>query len=206
MKPDARAFWNTRFASDDYVFGTEPSVFLTEHAHHLSPGSRVLVPADGEGRNSVFLAEQGHRVVATDLAGEGIAKARRLAKARAVDVTFDQVDIHTWVWPEAAYDAVVGVFIQFSPPAERQAVFAGMKQAVKPGGLVLLHGYTPKQLEYGTGGPPDAAQLYTEALLREAFAGWAIVRLESYERTLTEGHGHRGRSALVDLIARRPTP
>jgi SAM-dependent methyltransferase len=164
----------------------------------------VLVPADGEGRNSVFLAETGHRVVATDIAEHAIAKARKLAAARGVSVEFRHLDLEGWQWPEAEFDAVVAVFIQFAPPAFRDEIFAGLKRAVRPGGLVLLHGYTPKQLEYRTGGPPVLEQLYTEELLRAAFADWELLRIEAYERELDEGEGHKGRSAVIDLVARRP--
>jgi SAM-dependent methyltransferase len=164
----------------------------------------VLVPADGEGRNSVFLAEMGHRVVATDIAEEGIAKARKLAGARGVSVEFQHLDLQGWHWPEAEFDAVVAVFIQFAPPAFRDEIFAGVKRAVRPGGVALLHGYTPKQLEYRTGGPPVVEQLYTEELLRAAFADWDFLRIEAYERELDEGEGHKGRSAIIDMIARRP--
>lgn len=203
--PDSDSeFWNSRFSSESYIFGTHPAAFLADNAHHIPPRSHVLVPADGEGRNSVFLASLGHQVVATDIADKGIAKARRLADSRGVSVEFRQLDLDGWHWPEAQFDAVVAVFIQFAPPAFRDEIFAGMKRAVRPGGLVLLHGYTPKQLEYRTGGPPVVEQLYTEQLLRTAFADYEIVRLDAYERDLDEGDGHRGRSAIIDLIARRP--
>jgi len=197
-------FWNGRFASASYVFGTRPAAFLADNADHIPPRSRVLVPADGEGRNSVFLAEMGHRVVATDIAEQGIAKARKLAEARRVSVEFRQVDLQGWQWPDAEFHAVVAVFIQFAPPALRDEIFAGMKRAVRPGGVVLLHGYTPKQLEYRTGGPQAVEQLYTEKLLQDAFADWELVRLEAYERELDEGEGHKGCSAIIDMIARRP--
>lgn len=197
-------FWNNRFATESYIFGTRPAAFLVDNAHHIPAPSLVLAPSDGEGRNSVFLAELGHRVVATDIAEEGLAKARRLAGARGVNVDFRHVDLQGWRWPEGEFDAVVAVFIQFAPPAFRDEIFAGMKRAVRPGGVVLLHGYTPKQLEYRTGGPSVVEQLYTEELLQRAFSDWDIVRLEAYERDLDEGEGHRGRSAVIDLIARRP--
>jgi SAM-dependent methyltransferase len=197
-------FWNGRFASESYVFGTRPAAFLVDNAHHVPPQSRVLVPADGEGRNSVFLAELGHRVVATDIAEEGLAKARKLAAARAVDVEFRHLDLQGWQWPEAEFDAVVAVFIQFAPPALRDEIFSGMKRSVRPGGVILLHGYTPKQLEHRTGGPSMVEQLYTEELLRMAFGDWELLRIEAYERDLDEGEGHKGRSAVVDLVARRP--
>jgi cyclopropane fatty-acyl-phospholipid synthase-like methyltransferase len=203
--PDSNIeFWNGRFSSDSYVFGTQPAAFLLANAHHIRPRSRILVPADGEGRNSVYLAGLGHDVVATDIADAGLAKARRLADARGVAVEFRQLDLQGWQWPEAEFDAVVSIFIQFAPPAFRDEIFAGMKRAVRPGGLLLLHGYTPQQLEYKTGGPASVEQLYTEDLLRSAFSDCELVRLEAYERELDEGEGHRGRSAIIDLIARRP--
>jgi SAM-dependent methyltransferase len=197
-------FWNGRFASESYVFGTRPAAFVADNAHYIPPRSRVLVPADGEGRNSVFLAELGHHVVATDIADKGIAKAKKLAKGRGVRVEYLHLNLEGWQWPEAAFDAVVGIFIQFARPALRAEMFAGMKRAVRPGGLILLHGYTPKQLEYRTGGPSAVEQLYTEELLRAAFADLEILRLEAYERELDEGEGHRGMSAIIDMIARRP--
>jgi SAM-dependent methyltransferase len=204
MPSSDRDFWNGRFATKSYIFGTRPAAFLIDNAHYIPPRSRVLVPADGEGRNSVFLAELGHRVVATDIAEEGIAKARKLAEARGVSVEFRHLDLQGWHWPDAELDAVVAVFIQFAPPAFRDEIFAGMRRAVRPGGVVLLHGYTPKQLDYRTGGPPLVEQLYTEELLRAAFGDWELLRIEAYERELDEGEGHQGRSAIIDLIARRP--
>lgn len=105
---------------------------------------------------------------------------------------------------EAEFDAMVSAFIQFAPPALRDEIFSGMKPSVRPGGVILLHGYTPKQLEYRTDGPPIVEQLYTEQLLRTAFGGWALLRVEAYERALDEGDGHKGRSAVVDLVAHRP--
>src|SRR5690606_3511349 len=92
---------------------TRPAAFLVDNAHHVPPQSRVLVPADGEGRNSVFLAELGHRVVATDIAEEGLAKARKLAAARGANVEFRHLDLQGWQWPDAEFDAVVAVFIQW---------------------------------------------------------------------------------------------
>jgi len=204
MPANDKEFWNGRFASDAYVFGTRPAAFVVDNAHYLAERSRVLVPADGEGRNSVYLAELGHRVVATDIAEAGITKARKLAAARGTQVEFRLLDLRGWAWPMGEFEAVVAVFIQFAPPAFRDEIFAGMKRAVRPGGVILLHGYAPKQLDYGTGGPPAVEQLYTENLLRAAFADFEILRLESGIRDLDEGEGHKGLSAVIDLVARRP--
>jgi SAM-dependent methyltransferase len=206
MSFDHEAFWSARYrdAGDDYLFGTAPNKFLASQAERFSAGMKVLAVADGEGRNSVWLAEQGCAVTATEISPVALEKAAKLARGRHVAVDFMQADILAWTWPTAAFDAVVGIFIQFVGPAERARQLAGMKQAVKPGGLLFLQGYTPKQLEYGTGGPSAVENLYTEALLREIFSDWEIVLLHEHEDLIDEGRGHSGRSALIDLIARKP--
>ena len=197
--------WEERFQTPEYVFGTEPAAFLQDHAELLAPkGATALSVADGEGRNSVFMAQQGLEVTALEYAPSAIAKAEKLAKARGVSVTFQEVDVLAHDWPNT-YDIVAGIFIQFVGPDARPALFDGMKHSVKPGGLILLHGYTPKQLEYGTGGPPCAENMYTEAMLRAAFEGWDILECRAYERHIEEGEGHKGQSALIDLVARKPT-
>ena len=193
--------WDQRYSTDDYVFGTEPAEFLVRHAERLEPGSRTLVVADGEGRNSVFLASLGHEVTAMDASEVGVAKARRLAEERGASVDFQVVDIMTWEWTPDEYDAVVAVFIQFLDPQQRPIVFEGMQQTLRPGGRLLLHGYRPEQIEYATGGPSDPAHLYDDALLAESFAGMDIEVLHAYDATLQEGKGHAGMSALIDLVA-----
>lgn len=205
--PDYEAFWSARYrdAGDDYLFGTAPNKFLASQAALFGAGMSVLSVADGEGRNSVWLAEQGCAVTATEISSVALEKAAKLARGRHVAVDFVQADIFDWNWPTEAFDAVVGIFIQFAGPAERPRQLAGMKQAVKPGGLLLLQGYTPKQLEYRIGGPSAVENLYTEALLREMFADWEIVLLHEHEDLMEEGSAHAGRSALIDLVARKPT-
>jgi len=196
------ADWDQRFARSGYLFGTEPAEFLRAQAGVLAPGSRVLSVADGEGRNSSYLAGLGHQVTGFDASGVALDKARALAAERGVAVDFVQSGIEDWDWSRP-HDAVVGVFIQFAPPGLRDRLFGWMAQAVAPGGLLLLHGYAPRQVGYGTGGPPCAAHMYTEDLLRAAFAGWEILRLRDYDAEIDEGEGHSGRSALVDLVARK---
>ncbi|MBN9678261.1 SAM-dependent methyltransferase [Salipiger bermudensis] len=196
--------WEERFNTEDYVFGRAPAAFLLAHAEWLTPGASALSVADGEGRNSVFLAQKGLSVTAWDGAPSAIAKARKLAQEAGVEVDYQVADLEAWDWPEAAYDLVLGVFIQFVGPEARARLFGRMVRVLRPGGVLMLHGYTPKQLDHGTGGPKALENLYTEALLREAFAGLEIRVLESYEAELDEGHGHKGVSALIDLVAVKP--
>ena len=196
--------WNQRFGADEYIFGTAPNAFLAAHKRLLPARGRALCVADGEGRNSVWLAEQGLEVTAFDFSPVAVAKARRLAAERGVRVDYEVASVNDWRWPQAAFDVVAAIFVQFADPAMRAFMFERMVRALGPGGLLLLEGYTPKQLDYRTGGPSQVENLYTAPMLREAFSGLEIVELEEYEADVTEGTRHSGRSALIDLVARKP--
>jgi SAM-dependent methyltransferase len=200
---DPAGTWNQRFGAEGYLFGTEPNEWLREHAGVWRAGQHVLCVADGEGRNSVWLAQRGLQVDAFDIAEVGVAKARRLAAEQGATVNFQVAGCDGFDWPEAHYDGVAAIFVQFADPALRERLFARMQRCLKPGGVLLLQGYTPKQLEYRTGGPPLLSHLYTESMLREAFAALDIVELRAYEADVAEGSGHCGRSALIGLVARR---
>jgi cyclopropane fatty-acyl-phospholipid synthase-like methyltransferase len=179
-------------------------VFLASQAQLFRPGMRVLDVACGEGRNSVWLAQRGCQVTGMDISPLALEKARRLADARGVKVTWVEADVRSWEWATAELDAVVCIFIQFADPRTRQRLFDGFKTTLRPGGLVVLQGYTPKQVEYKTGGPPQAEHMYTEAMLRDAFNDVEILHLREHEEVLSEGTKHVGRSALIDVVARRP--
>ena len=198
-----RETWDARFAVDEYIFGTAPNAFLASQRHRLVPGMRALAVADGEGRNSVWLAQQGLAVTAFDLAPRGVAKARRLAQQHGVTIDYRIAGVEEWEWEPAAFDVVVAIFVQFAPPPVRARLFDGMLATLKPGGLLLLQGYTPRQLEYRTGGPPCAEHLYTPQLLRAAFAAHEIVELREHDEVLAEGTQHAGMSALIDCVVRK---
>jgi cyclopropane fatty-acyl-phospholipid synthase-like methyltransferase len=197
------ARWNQRFSGEDYLFGTAPNAFLASQRLLLRRGQTALAIADGEGRNGVFLAEQGLDVLSIDFSANGLAKAQRLARARGVTLRTEQVNLFAWDWHGRGFDVIAAIFIQFAPPDERALLFANIKQGLNPGGHLILQGYRPKQLEYGTGGPPNAENMYTEALLRRAFGDLTIVHLREHDEAIVEGTGHAGMSALIDLVARK---
>lgn len=147
-------------------------------------------------------------MTAIEISAVAVEKARRLATGRKVDVRFLQADMLAPGWPPAelqgAFDWVIGIFIQFVGPEWRERQFAVMKEMTRPGGRILLQGYTPKQLEYRTGGPSAVENLYTQDILRAAFDDWRIEELVEYEESIAEGMGHKGRSALIGLVARKP--
>lgn len=199
-----RETWDARFSTTDYIFGTEPNAWLAQHAELLQPGMRVLAVADGEGRNSVWMAKRGLQVDAFDISPIGVEKARKLAQQNGVDVNFSVCSVEDFAWKVGEYDAVVAIFIQFADPDTRATLFRRMTSALRPDGLILLQGYTPRQLEYKTGGPPNVDHLYTEALLQQAFGDLDISELRAYEDVLAEGTQHHGQSALIGMVARRP--
>jgi cyclopropane fatty-acyl-phospholipid synthase-like methyltransferase len=195
--------WDERYAGGEYFFGTKPNAFMVSQHHLLKPGMSCLAVADGEGRNGVWLVEQGLKVLSVDSSAVAASKADTLAEQRGVKLDFEVADLLNWEWGVNHYDAVVAIFIQFATPAQRTGLFANIKKCLKPGGLLLLQGYTPPQLEYKTGGPPVAENMYTEPFLRKEFSDMEILHLVEHDAEINEGTGHKGMSALIDLVARK---
>ncbi len=204
-KEKNKQIWDARYQKTEYLYGTKPNEWLVSKAEWLKPGMRVLIPADGEGRNSVWCAEQGMLVDAFDLSPVAINKARKLAEKRNVQVNYAELAVDTWAWKEAEYDAVILIFANFATPKMRQRLFVDCISTLKPGGLFILNGYRTEQLEYKTGGPPIFDHLYTESMLKDAFSALDIIEINSYDALLNEGEGHNGLSALIGMIARKKT-
>ena len=195
--------WNQRFAAEHYIFGEAPNAYLQSQTAHLVPG-KALAIADGEGRNGVWLAQQGLEVDAFDFSENAIRKAQALAHSRQVKVNFVCSDWQSFGWPVTHYENVVGIFFQFATPEERTELFARMVASLKPGGTLIIQGYTPRQLDFNTGGPGKLPHLYDENLMRDAFGDLDMLDLRTYEADITEGTGHQGMSGLLGLTARKP--
>jgi cyclopropane fatty-acyl-phospholipid synthase-like methyltransferase len=194
--------WEARFRAPGYAFGKAPNAFLQAQAHRLRAGGKALSVADGEGRNGVWLAEQGLDVLAIDFSPTGLEKAHALAAERGVRMRTELADVTTWRWPQNAFDVVAAIFTQFVSAAERPAFFTHLKGALKkPDGLLLMQGYRPEQLVYKTGGPSDGKRLYTRAMLENAFGDMARLEIREHDSAISEGTSHVGMSALIDLVA-----
>jgi hypothetical protein len=202
--------WTNRYkdVGDQYLFGKDPNKYLANRIKLFEKNQTVLSLADGEGRNSVWLAQQGLNVTTIEISPVAVQKAQQLAIERNVNITTIQSDMlmHDWQTtnPNFRFHWVLGIFIQFAGPDARAQQFRIMKNLTCQGGKVMLHGYTPKQLDYRTGGPSDINNLYTKEMLIEAFADWYIEEIVEYEDEIAEGIGHKGQSALIGLIARKP--
>lgn len=194
--------WDQRFSIDDYLFGKEPAQALLKLEKYLVPKGETLVIADGEGRNSVYLASKGFKVTASDYSKVASRKARALADKNNVEVNYRVEDFFDIVWSEKQYDNVVGICFQFVPQEKINEVMLGLKAATKKGGTLLVHGYTPKQINFGTGGPKDVSLMYTKETFTGLFNENDIILIEEYQASLSEGVGHNGQSAMIDFVAK----
>jgi cyclopropane fatty-acyl-phospholipid synthase-like methyltransferase len=195
--------WDERFSRQEPVYGEGPNSFLREQAFRLKPGMKVFVPADGYGRNGVWLADQGMQVHTVDLSPVGVERARNSARAARVEMTIELADLSTWSWPVNRFDAAAAIFLHL-PPDVRPQVHANILNAVKPGGLVLLEAFSPAQLRHSSGGPKQVELLYTAEMLRRDFSPAEPLLLEEKEVSLEEGRMHSGPGAVVRAVFRKP--
>lgn len=201
--PVKAEFWNERYRGEEYAYGAEPNDFLRAHAGLFGKGARILSLAEGEGRNAVFLAQQGCFVRGVDFSKEGQRKALRLAASRGVAIEYELADLTQYDPGEQIWDGVVSVFCHMAEH-ERPALYRRVAAALKPGGIFLLESYNKGQLELGTGGPKDASYLLAKEDLDLAFEGFEILLSHDLFRTVEEGEHHRGRSSVTQFLARKP--
>ncbi|RMG31325.1 MAG: class I SAM-dependent methyltransferase [Gammaproteobacteria bacterium] len=194
--------WDERYATKEYVYGTAPNDFLRQHVERLRPG-RTLCLAEGEGRNAVFLVEQGHQVTAIDASRVGLDKARQLAERRGVEIDCVHCDLAEFGIDPGAWDNIVSIFCHV-PPELRERLHRAVVEGLKPGGILLLEAYMPRQIELGTGGPPIPELTMTLERLKEELDGLDFVHAAELERDVIEGIYHTGRGAVVQVIARKP--
>ncbi len=194
--------WNERYSSKEYAYGTEPNTFLAANFQHL-PKGRVLSMAEGEGRNAVFLAQQGYAVTAVDGSQVGLDKAQVLAETRGVKLECICADLADFDLGVGAWDAIISIFCPL-PPAIRQALYRKVLAALKPGGVFLLEAYTPDQIKHGTGGGKSVELMQTAATLRAELPGLDFAHLVELERDVVEGIFHTGLGAVVQAIGVKP--
>ena len=197
-----KEFWEQRYAEPGYAYGTQPNVYLTTHAGLFQPGQRALLIGDGEGRNGVWLAEQGLQVLSVDYSAAGLRKAEALARERNVSLRTECVDLTEWHWPEDEFDFVVIIYVHFPPEVRRQLHHAAL-HALKPGGQLILEAFTFEQLQHASGGKTVRAMLYDAGLLADDFRDGELLELNECCDVLNEGKYHVGDAAIVRARIRR---
>ncbi|WP_240695142.1 class I SAM-dependent methyltransferase [Corallincola luteus] len=190
--------WDQEYATEQYVYGKLPNDFLKER-YQAIPMGRVLLLAEGEGRNAVFLAKQGYAATAVDISSVGLEKAKKLAEQSAVDIELICEDLATFELGESQWDGIVSIYCHL-PPALRQDLYKRIERALKPNGVFLLEGYRPAQLAYKTGGPPVAEMMIAKETLVKELPNLTFSHLEELEREVVEGINHHGVGAVVQAI------
>lgn len=198
------SMWDDRYATG-WAYGEQPNDFLVSVANQLPAGGRVLCLAEGQGRNAVFLAQQGHTVTAVDLSTVGLTRTRELAASRGVTVETVHADLAAYDLGDGAWDAIIAIWAH-TPSAVRRPLHRNVARALRVGGAFVVESYRPEQIALGTGGPKDKDLLPTADELREDLAGLDLVQVNAIERDVHEGALHAGRSAVVQLLGFRRSP
>ena len=191
--------WNKRYSSKKYAYGTRANDFLVSMVDRL-PTGKVLCLAEGEGRNAVWMAEQGNTVTAVDSSDIGLQKAHRLAAARGVEITTVHADLAEYDIGTQQWDVIISIFVHL--PAElRQDVHRRCVKGLRNQGVILLEAYTPRQLDYKTGGPPVADVMMDKESLSSELSGLKFLHLQECVREIHEGEFHNGSGAVVQALA-----
>lgn len=194
--------WDQRYSEPGFAYGTDPNDFLVSSRHYLPSTGKVLCLAEGEGRNSVYLAKQGYDVTAVDSSAVAMEKTRALAGESGVSVQTVVADLGSFDFGLNTYDAIISIFCHL-PPELRKTVHKRCTQSLTDSGVFLLEGYTPKQLEHGTGGPPEKELLMSLIDLETEFQGLELIHSVELERDIHEGRLHNGLGAVVQIIGRK---
>ena len=193
--------WDERYSTENYAYGTKANDFLVSMIDRL-PTGKILCLAEGEGRNAVWLAEQGNEVTAVDASQVGLQKANRLAEARGVKITTVHADLADYDIGKQQWDAIISIFCHL-PAALRQELHRRCIAGLRDDGMILLEAYTPLQLDYNTGGPPVAEMMMDADSLRSELEGLEFLHLQECVRDIHEGEFHSGTGAVVQLLAKR---
>ena len=194
-------FWNKRYQDTDFVYGTQPNVYFKEQINLLKPCSLIL-PADGEGRNSVYAASKGWDVTAVDYSKEGRDKAIQLANTKNIEIQYHLSDLSVFDFPPATYDAAAFIYVHL-PRSIIKTVYQNVINSLKKGATVIIEVYSINQLGRDSGGPQDERVLYTKDRLRELLTGTDIQFLEEQEVELSEGKYHEGKAMVLRAVATR---
>lgn len=197
--------WEERYGQEEYAYGEEANAFFKRALDAIPEPGRILLPAEGEGRNAVYAAGRGWTVHAFDTSTAGRDKALKLAAKRGVHIDYRIADYRTVDLDPSTYDAI-GLIFAHIHERERRSVHRRLMTALGPDGNLILEAYSKEQLRYGTGGPPTAELLYSIEELRTDFAGLRFLRLEQVEAEIHEGKYHHGLASVIQLVGVRKPP
>ncbi|MCL3781108.1 class I SAM-dependent methyltransferase [Prolixibacteraceae bacterium JC049] len=202
-----KEFWNERYGTDEYVYGTAPNVFFKEMLEKYNILGKALFPAEGEGRNAIYAAENGLEVVAFDYSNVARNKAMELATNRGVAIDYRVGEFQELGLEDERFDAVVLIFAHFAPNAVRE-LHQNLIKVLKPRGVIILEGFSENNLVLKkknpkVGGPNNIEMLFSIAKLQDQFKNMDILQLEEVETELQEGPFHQGVGRVIRFVGRK---
>jgi len=191
-------FWNERYAATEYAYGTEPNQFFKEQLEKLNPG-KILFPAEGEGRNAVYAAKMGWQVYAFDPSTKGKRKAEKLASANGVSIDYQIAGYEDVNYTPHFFDCIVLIFAH-THPLKRNEVHQKLFSFLKPGGTLVLEGFSKNQISYNTGGPRDVNMLFSRKEMESDFGFFSELTIAETDIILNEGPFHQGKAAVIRIL------
>ncbi|MFN2423293.1 MAG: class I SAM-dependent methyltransferase [Cryomorphaceae bacterium] len=200
------SMWNGRYGREEYAYGEAPNAYFEEQLKKLKPG-KILMPAEGEGRNAVFAAKLGWAVSAFDISTEGQRKAAELARKNGVTISYKVGGLDTLKYQEEEFDAVALIYAHFSPGLKGE-YHSAFNKYLKKGGTVILEAFSKNHLKYNqsdpkVGGPKDLEVLYSTDEVASYFSNFDVAELEEKEILLSEGLFHNGYGSVVRFTGRK---
>lgn len=193
--------WDERYSDEEFFYGEKPNKFFADYLTSVKDKGRILLPAEGEGRNAVFAASQGWEVHAFDSSKVAQQKALDFALSEKVVINYDLLDLANFVPKPEYYDMIALVFVHM-PEGMRRILHQKVVSSIKVGGVVLVESFAREQINNKSGGPPDVNMLFSTDILKEDFADLSILKLCQEKTHLDEGH-HHGEADLIRMIARK---
>jgi len=192
--------WDQRYAEEGFAYGKEANDFLKESTDKLLQGGNILCLAEGEGRNAVYLAERGFTVSCVDLSPVGLDKAAALAQSRSLSIQTCVADLNDYQIAANSYDAIISIFCHLPPPVQKY-VHGQIHKGLRPGGVLVLEGYSKQQLDFNTGGPRNPEMLMDLDSVKRELEPLYFQHAIERERIIREGKYHHGRGAVIQIIA-----
>ena len=202
-----KEFWNERFSHQEYAYGTEPNEFFKQSLDYYKPEGKILMPAEGEGRNAVYAAKTGLDVFAFDTSEQGQIKALQLAEKEKVKITYEVGTLPNVSLMDKTFEVLGLVFAHF-PPDIRESFHKSLGSMVKPNGLIILEGFSKanfklREANPNIGGPRDLDMLFSIEQIRNDFSEFEVLKLEETKVELNEGKFHKGIASVIRFVGKR---
>jgi len=192
-----KEFWNERYAKESYVYGTSPNAFFKEQLSLLDMGT-ILLPAEGEGRNAVYAAKLGWDVYAFDYSAQAQHKAIKLSEERRVSIHYEVASFDEITFKPDFFDCIALFFVHVHPD-ERKTYHRKIVEWLKPGGTLLLEGFSKEQINKPSGGPKNINMLFSEKELTDDFNTLRHIEIYDFNTHLDEGSFHQGEASVIRM-------